>query len=149
MQPRRRRVAASEDKDVNDCLFCRIIAGQSAAERVYESEGAVAFLDVIPAARGHTLVVPKVHAATLTDLDDESAGQLFRAVKAVMTKLDKALHPNAFHVGWNHGSAAGQHVFHLHVHILPRQKAGAGIQALGEGGARGDIAAIASLVRAA
>jgi histidine triad (HIT) family protein len=142
-------VAASEDKDVNDCLFCRIIAGQSAAERVYESEGAVAFLDVIPAARGHTLVVPKVHAATLTDLDDESAGQLFRAVKAVMTKLDKALHPNAFHVGWNHGSAAGQHVFHLHVHILPRQKAGAGIQALGEGGARGDIAAIASLVRAA
>ena len=132
---------------MHDCLFCRIVAGESAAERVYESEGAVAFLDVMPAARGHTLVVPKVHAATLTDLDDESVGQLFRAVKTVMTKLDKALHPSAFHVGWNHGSAAGQHVFHLHVHVLPRQKGGAGIQALGEGGARGDLSAIASLIR--
>lgn len=134
---------------MHDCLFCRIVAGESAAERVYESEGAVAFLDVMPAARGHTLVVPKVHAATLTDLDDGSVGQLFRAVKTVMTKLDKALHPSAFHVGWNHGSAAGQHVFHLHVHLLPRQKPGAGIQALGEGGARGDLPALAALIRAA
>jgi len=134
---------------MNDCLFCRIIAGKSAAERVYESEGAVAFLDAMPAARGHTLVVPKVHAATLTDLDDESIGELFRAVKAVMTNLNKVLHPNAFHVGWNHGSVAGQHVFHLHVHVLPRKAAGAGIQALGEGGARGDLSAIASLIRGA
>ena len=134
---------------MNDCLFCRIIAGQSAAERVYEGEGAVAFLDVMPAATGHTLVVPKVHAPTLTDLDDESIGQLFRAVKVVMTKLNKALHPNAFHVGWNHGPAAGQHVFHLHVHVLPRRRAGAGIQALGEGGTRGDLAALAALIRAA
>ena len=132
---------------MSDCLFCRIVAGEVPAERVYESEGALAFLDVMPAARGHTLVVPKVHAATLTDLDDESTVRLFQAVKAVMPKLGKALHPAAFNVGWNHGSAAGQHVFHLHVHILPRQKAGSGIQSLGEGGARGDLAALASLIR--
>ena len=134
---------------MNDCLFCRIIARQSAAERVYESEGAVAFLDVMPAATGHTLVVPRAHAPTLTELDDESIGQLFRAVKTVMTKLGKVLHPNAFHVGWNHGFAAGQHVFHLHVHVLPRRQPGAGIQALGEGGPRGDLAALAALIRAA
>jgi len=134
---------------MSDCLFCRIVAGEVPAERVYESEGALAFLDVMPAARGHTLVVPKVHAAALTDLDDESAARLFQAVKAVMAKLGKALHPAAFNVGWNHGSAAGQHVFHLHVHILPRQKAGSGIQALGEGGARGDLAAVGSLIRGA
>src|SRR6266404_6717273 len=134
---------------MSDCLFCRIVAGQVPAERVHESESAIAFLDVMPAARGHTLVVPKVHAATLTDLDDESVGQLFRAVKATMAKLDKALHPTAFHVGWNHGSAAGQHVYHLHVHVLPRHKAGTGIQSLGEGGARGDLAAVASLIRGA
>ena len=115
---------------MNDCLFCRIMAGQSAAERVYESEGAVAFLDVMPAATGHTLVVPRAHAPTLTELDDESIGHLFRAVKTVITKLGKVLHPNAFQVGWNHGSAAGQHVFHLHVHVLPRRQPGAGIQAL-------------------
>ena len=134
---------------MNDCLFCRIVAGQSAAERVYESEGAVAFLDVMPAATGHTLVVPRAHAPTLTELDDESIGHLFRAVKTVMTKLGKVLHPNAFHVGWNHGFAAGQHVFHLHVHVLPRRQPGAGIQALGEGGPRGDLAALAALIRAA
>jgi len=134
---------------MNDCLFCRIVAGEVPAERVYESEGAVAFLDVMQAARGHTLVVPKAHAATLTDLDDDSVARLFQAVKAVMTKLGKALHPAAFNVGWNHGSAAGQHVFHLHVHILPRQKPGSGIQALGEGGARADLAAIGSLIRGA
>ena len=134
---------------MNDCLFCRIIARQSAAERVYESEGAVAFLDVMPAATGHTLVVPRAHAPTLTELDDESIGHLFRAVKTVMTKLGKVLHPNAFHVGWNHGFAAGQHVFHLHVHVLPRRQPGAGIQALGEGGPRGDLAALAALIRAA
>ena len=132
---------------MNDCLFCRIVAGEVPAERVYESEGALAFLDVMPAARGHTLVVPKVHAPTLTDLDDGAIAPLFQAVKAVMAKLEKALHPAAFHVGWNHGSAAGQHVFHLHVHVLPRQKPGSGIQALGEGGAKGDLAAIASLIR--
>ena len=134
---------------MSDCLFCRIVAGEVPAERVYESENALAFLDVMPAARGHTLVVPKVHAATLTDLDDESAARLFQAVKAVMAKLGKALHPAAFNVGWNHGSAAGQHVFHLHVHILPRQKAGTGIQSLGEGGSRGDLAAVGSLIRGA
>src|SRR5439155_20494312 len=103
----------------------------------------------MPAATGHTLVVPRAHAPTLTELDDESIGHLFGAVKTVMTKLGKVLHPNAFHVGWNHGSAAGQHVFHLHVHVLPRRQPGAGIQALGEGGPRGDLAALAAVILAA
>ena len=66
-----------------------------------------------------------------------------------MSKISKALQPNAFHVGWNHGSAAGQHVFHLHVHILPRMTRGHGIQSLGEGGARRDLAEVAAAIRAA
>jgi histidine triad (HIT) family protein len=134
---------------MNDCLFCRIVAGDVPAERVYDNEGAVAFLDVMPAATGHTLVIPKVHAATLIELDAESVGAVFRAVKAVMRKLTKALQPSAFHVGWNHGSAAGQHVFHLHVHIMPRNKPGPGIQSLGQGSARRDLAGVGALIRAA
>jgi histidine triad (HIT) family protein len=133
----------------DDCIFCRILAGQIPAERVYESPGAVAFLDVMQASRGHTLVVPRVHAPTLLDLDDPSAAELFRAVKAVMGKIGRALAPQAFNVGWNHGAAAGQHVFHLHVHVLPRfAPGGRGVQALGDGGDRSQLAAVAAAIRA-
>jgi len=131
----------------DDCLFCRIIAGQVPAERVYESAGSLAFLDLMQAARGHTLVVPKVHAPSLPELPDDDAAELFRAVKAVMGRIERALSPLAFNVGWNHGLAAGQHVFHLHVHVLPRYAPGGmGVQALGlsEGGA-GDREQLASL----
>ena len=136
----------------DDCIFCRIIAGQIPAARVHETDGALAFLDIMQASRGHTLVVPKVHAASLPELPDQAAAQLFGAVKAVMGKLDRALSPLAFNVGWNQGLAAGQHVFHLHVHVLPRyQPGGAGVQALGisEGNDRAELAALAEAIRGA
>lgn len=133
-----------------DCLFCRISSGAQATELVHESPAAVAFLDVFPAARGHVLVVPRLHAPTLLDLPDEAVGGLFQAVKTVQGKVARALAPVAFHVGWNHGSGAGQHVFHLHVHVLPRYAAGGrGIQSLGTGGDRGELAALATLIRSA
>jgi len=133
-----------------DCIFCRIIAGEVQAERVHESSGALAFLDVMQAARGHTLVVPRVHAPTLLDLDERAIGELFAAVKTVMAKVGKALQPMAFNVGWNHGRAAGQHVFHLHVHILPRYSSGGpGVQLLGEGGDRDGLAGTAAAIRGA
>jgi histidine triad (HIT) family protein len=132
-----------------DCLFCRIVSGAVPAEIVLETPGAVAFLDVQPAARGHVLVVPRIHAPTLTELADDAVGELFRTVKTVQLELQAALQPIAFHVGWNHGAAAGQHVFHLHVHVLPRYAPGAGVQRLGEGGDRSELGAIAAAIRAA
>jgi histidine triad (HIT) family protein len=135
---------------MDDCIFCRIVAGQVAAEVVHESPGAVAFLDVFPAARGHALVVPRIHAPTLLDLDEAAVGPLFAAVKAVQRKIEAALHPVAFNVGWNHGRAAGQHVYHLHVHVLPRYaEGGRGVQALGTGGDRGEVAALGAAIRGA
>jgi histidine triad (HIT) family protein len=133
---------------MSDCLFCRIIAGQVPSQKVYEGEAAVAFLDVMAAARGHTLVVPRRHAASLGELPDEAVGGLFGAVKTVMGKLERALRAPAFNVGWNHGTGAGQHVFHLHVHILPRfSPGGAGVQLLGEGGDRSELPALAAAIR--
>jgi histidine triad (HIT) family protein len=133
-----------------DCLFCRIADGGVPAELVYESPGAVAFLDRFPSARGHTLVVPRIHAATLLDLPDEAVGDVFRGVKTVMRKVRDGLKSQAFNVGWNHGAAAGQHVFHLHVHVLPRYtEGGPGVQALGTGADRGDLAQVAAAIRAA
>ncbi len=138
----------------NDCPFCLIIAGKIPAASVHESAGTIAILDIMQASRGHTLVIPKLHAPTLQDLPDEAAAELFRTVKVVMGKLDRALSPQGFNVGWNHGLAAGQHVFHLHVHVLPRfEPGGAGVQALGisdgDGGDRTRLAALAETIRGA
>ena len=134
---------------MEDCIFCRIAAGTIPAALVHESPGGIAFLDRFPAARGHTLVIPRVHAATLDELPDEAIGDLFRAVKAVIRKISAALHPIAFNIGWNHGEAAGQQVFHLHVHVIPRFTPGRGIQSLGSGGAGGDLSEVAAAIRSA
>jgi histidine triad (HIT) family protein len=133
---------------MSDCVFCRIAAGTAKADVVHESPGAIAFLDRSPSARGHVMVIPRTHAATLLELEADAVGELFRAVQAVMRKLNDALHPTAFHVGWNHGRAAGQHVFHLHVHVLPRfREGGRGIQMLGEGPGRESLAELAEAIR--
>ncbi len=133
-----------------DCIFCEILAGRIPAEVVHESPGAVAFLDVFPAARGHVLVVPRAHAPTLTDLDDSAVGDLFLAVKAVQARVQRALRPSGMNVGWNHGRAAGQHVDHLHVHVIPRfEGGGRGIQVMGTGGDRAELGSVAAAIRGA
>ena len=78
------------------------------------------------------------------------AGDLFLAVKAVQRRALAALRPVAFNVGWNHGRPAGQHVFHLHVHVIPRYgEGGRGIQLLGGGGDPGELAEVGAALRAA
>jgi histidine triad (HIT) family protein len=133
-----------------DCIFCRIAAGTLPADMVYEAPRALAFLDRYPSARGHTLVIPRSHAPTVLELDDGDVGELFRAVKVVTQKALKALEPLGFNIGWNHGRAAGQHVFHLHVHVLPRYgEGGRGVQSVGAGGGQGNLAEVAAAIRAA
>jgi len=133
---------------MRQCLFCRIVAGAVPAEVVHEEAGAIAFLDAFPVARPHVLVVPRLHAPTLLDLDDGAVGELFKAVKRVQQKVESAFRPLGYNVGWNHGPAAGQHVHHLHVHILPRYAdGGRGVQVLGSGGERAELAALGAKLR--
>ena len=133
-----------------DCLFCRIAAGELPAELVHQTSATIAFLDRTPAARGHVMVVPRAHAASLLELDGAAVGDLFLAVKDVMRKVDAALHPAGMNVGWNHGRAAGQHVLHLHVHVIPRHTPGGrGIQVMGEGADDTPLAEIAAAIRRA
>jgi histidine triad (HIT) family protein len=135
---------------MESCLFCRIVTGELPAQVVLETAGAVAFLDTFPSARPHVLVVPRAHAPTLLDLDDGAVGALFTAVKAVQRRVQSVFQPVGFNVGWNHGQPAGQHVFHLHVHVLPRYAdGGRGIQALGTRADRGELPALAALLRGA
>ncbi len=103
-----------------DCFFCKIINKEAPAEIVYEDDNAVAFLDIHPKAPGHTMVIPKIHAEDILGLPEEKIGGLFRAVKRVTELLEKALEPDGFTIGINHGKVSGQTIEHLHVHIMPR-----------------------------
>lgn len=105
---------------MNDCIFCKIIAGELPKYPVYEDDRVLAFLDIHPQAKGHTLVIPKFHADTLLDLDESYFADLLSGVKKVQEKMLTVLQPDGFNIVWSHGEAAGQEVHHLHLHVIPR-----------------------------
>lgn len=101
-----------------DCLFCRIVADEVPSDRVYEDDDVVAFRDVAPRAPTHVLVIPRRHvpdAHALTDGDGELLARLFAAIRRV---ADEAGVADGYRVVTNIGPAAGQSVFHLHLHVL-------------------------------
>ncbi len=100
-----------------DCVFDKIVSGEIPCHKVYEDDTTLAFLDVSPQSKGHTMVIPKIHGETLFDVDP--AG-LLEAVKKTMQRIQDVLNPDGFNVGWNHNTAGGQVVPHLHIHIMPR-----------------------------
>lgn len=101
-------------------IFRKIIDGEIPCFKIYEDDHTLAFLDINPRSKGHTLVIPKVDGATVFDIDEETTQQLFIAVKRTMERLQDVLKPAGFNVGINHGDVGGQEVPHLHVHIFPR-----------------------------
>lgn len=105
---------------MKDCIFCKIIAGDIPNHTVYEDSHSLAFLDIKPHAKGHTVVVPKVHAPTLFDFNEQLTHDFLFAVKRSMEIIQQRLQPEGYSVGWNHGEAGGQAIHHLHVHIMPR-----------------------------
>lgn len=105
---------------MEECIFCKIVRREVKAEKIYEAENVLSFLDINPRAPGHSLVIPKKHVETLADLEDELVADVFKATKKVVLMLKKAIHPDAFIIGINDGRAAGQEIPHLHVNIIPR-----------------------------
>lgn len=102
------------------CIFCEIGKGNIPAQTVYEDKTSFAILDISPRSPGHTMVIPKTHAKTLLELPDKDIAPFFKAVKKVTGLIQKALKPDGFTMGINHGSVSGQTVEHLHFHIIPR-----------------------------
>lgn len=80
----------------------------------------MAFLDIFPCTPGHTLVIPRLHYASLSEMPLEKAGRLFQAAAQVAGKVQAAMGATGFNLGVNNGKAAGQEVFHVHIHIIPR-----------------------------
>ena len=103
-----------------DCIFCRILAGQIAPQKVAENDVALAFLDVQPVAKGHTLVVSKTHAETILDLEPAQLHGLFDLVAAATKKIEDNLKTEGFNIGINMREASNGGLEHLHVHIIPR-----------------------------
>jgi histidine triad (HIT) family protein len=101
------------------CVFCRIVAGDIPARQVYADDTAIAFLDVSPWQRGHTLVVPRAHVADLLD-DPPQLGVIAPAVDATARLLVDRLHADGLNLLSSARSVAGQEIFHLHVHLVPR-----------------------------
>jgi len=102
-----------------DCLFCQIIAGDIPADIIYESDDAVAFRDINPQAPTHVLIVPRQHIATINDLTDEdcdTVGKLFMAAQAIVK--EEGLADDGYRTVMNCNAAAGQSVFHIHLHLL-------------------------------
>jgi len=112
-----------------DCLFCRIVAGQIPSRRVYEDADAVAFLDVAPLHRGHTVIVPRRHVPDGTS-DAAAWVQVAPAVVAVCGATKDKLHAPGVNILSNAGEVAGQSVFHFHLHVIPRYDANPGIPGL-------------------
>lgn len=107
---------------VNDCVFCRIAAGQAPATKVYEDDTLCAFLDIRPIARGHTLVIPKRHASELEDLDAELGAHIFRAGHRLALAIRRSdLAADGANLVLNDGTAAFQTVPHVHLHVIPRR----------------------------
>ena len=105
---------------MDNCLFCKIVRNEIPNYTVYEDDHSLAFLDIHPCVKGHTVVIPKVHSGTLLDLNSEIVKEFFVCVKQVLEKIERTLSPDGFTIGLNHGEAGGQAIPHLHVHILPR-----------------------------
>ena len=105
---------------MSDCAFCRIGAGEAAAERVLEDERTFAFLDIHPAGEGHTLVIPTAHAVNIWDVSAEDWDAVWRMARRAAAVLRASLDPDGITIRQANGSIGGQEIMHLHVHLIPR-----------------------------
>ncbi len=101
------------------CVFCRIASGELPSHKVYEDKDYVAFLDINPFSKGHTLVCPKVHGETVWDMGESEIGGLFTVASKVSRAVMQVTGADGFRILQNNGEAANQVVAHVHVHVIP------------------------------
>lgn len=107
--------------DHTNCVFCGIVRGDIPAIRVYEDDRTLAFMDIQPVSPGHTLVIPKVHAPNLFEIAETDLSVVTLTAQRIAQAVRKALAPDGIRIMQTNGAAAGQTVFHYHVHIIPMQ----------------------------
>lgn len=103
-----------------DCIFCKIAGGEIPSDTVYEDEDFRVILDISPASKGHAIILPKNHAANLFELEEEDGEKIIKVAQKVGKAMMETLGCDGLNVLQNNGKAAGQTVFHLHLHMIPR-----------------------------
>ena len=106
----------------DDCIFCKIAAGEIGSDTVYEDEDFRVILDLNPGSRGHMLIIPKEHYRDIFELSDECGRKLMAVAKKMAEAARKALKADGINLVQNNGEAAGQSVAHFHMHVIPRYK---------------------------
>lgn len=107
---------------MDNCIFCKIVAGEIPSTTVYEDEDFKAILDASPAATGHVIILAKGHYANIFELPDDIAARVMPVAKKIAAALKQAFDCDGINVLQNNGEVAGQTQFHFHVHIIPRSK---------------------------
>lgn len=102
------------------CIFCRVIRGELPSTKIYEDDDILAFMDIGPIVKGHTLVIPKVHVDPLTAVAPELLAKIMRVVQRVADAQVRGLNADGVNVHQSNGAAAGQVVPHVHFHVIPR-----------------------------
>jgi len=104
----------------SDCIFCKIVAGEIPATKVFEDDACIAFMDIGPVADGHVLLIPKTHVASIEDLPPQEAASTLANLPAVARAVRAATGSEGLNVLQNNGRVAGQLVMHVHFHLIPR-----------------------------
>ena len=104
----------------DDCIFCKMVAGQIPVTKIYEDEVVLSFLDIGPISDGHTLVIPKQHFEKLHECTAQLLGQVFTRIGRIAGAVAAAMNSDGYNLLCNNGRAAGQLIEHLHFHIIPR-----------------------------
>lgn len=105
---------------MEECIFCRIVAGKIPAAKIYEDNDVISFLDIMPANKGHCLVVPKKHAENLIEVGDDDLTAIIKATKKIARALSLSFGNGSYNLVMNNGKEAGQLVNHAHIHLIPR-----------------------------
>lgn len=104
----------------SNCIFCKIAAGEILSKTIYEDQEFRVILDISPATRGHALIIPKEHYADLYEMPNDIVAQAMVLAKKMAAHMTKVLQCDGFNIVQNNGEAAGQTVFHFHMHLIPR-----------------------------
>lgn len=105
-----------------DCIFCKLANGDIPTNSLYEDDVVKVIFDASPAAKGHVLILPKNHFDDIYSMDEETAAHIFKVAVKIAKAIEKSMKPDGLNIVQNNKEAAGQTVFHFHMHIIPRYK---------------------------
>lgn len=110
----------AKDHLIEDCIFCKILRGEIPSFKLHEDDRTYAFMDINPLNDGHALIVPKFHSENIYSTPDEWLGPTMSTARKVAAAVDKVIGPEGVNLLQANGPGAGQSVFHLHMHVIPR-----------------------------